>query len=203
MYSQNGEDKIILEYFKGRTGTLLDIGANDGQTLSNSLLLIENGWAADLVEPSADCAAKCNDLHFGDIDVRVYPFGIGTQTGDFLMLESGEHLGVGDHSLLSTFIESERKRWTKEKFTPIITPCKTWEDFYDMAGRPKYEFITIDAEGMDIAILKQMDLEDIGVELLCIEYNADPKKQIEIELYCEPFGLKTIHKSYENLILAK
>lgn len=195
---------MILEYFKGRTGTLLDIGANDGQTLSNSLLLIENGWAADLVEPSSSCFEKCLDLYAANENVSCFCMAIGAETRQNVVFhESGEHLGKGDYGLLSTLIESEKSRWTKETFKQETVDVYSWKDFYELVDRPKYEFITIDAEGMDIAILKQMDLEEIGVELLCIEYNADPKKQIEIELYCEPFGLKTIYKSYENLILAK
>ena len=35
-YSQNNEQNIILNYFKNYKGTLLDLGANDGITFSNS-----------------------------------------------------------------------------------------------------------------------------------------------------------------------
>lgn len=51
MYSQNDEEAIIMRYFANRTGRLLDIGAADGMTNSNSLALIERGWRAVLVEP--------------------------------------------------------------------------------------------------------------------------------------------------------
>jgi hypothetical protein len=58
MYSQNHEDDIILMYFKSKVYpleiakhefTLLEIGANDGKTFSNSLRLIEAGFKAVLV----------------------------------------------------------------------------------------------------------------------------------------------------------
>ena len=54
MYSQNHEDDIVLNFFQNTESnkTVLEIGANDGKTFSNSLLLIENGWKAHLVEPS-------------------------------------------------------------------------------------------------------------------------------------------------------
>ena len=45
MYSQNNEEQVILDYFGNKIGNLLDIGANDGITLSNSRKLIELGWA--------------------------------------------------------------------------------------------------------------------------------------------------------------
>ena len=42
MYSQNQEEQIILDYFNDvKVGHVLDIGANDGKTFSNSLALIE------------------------------------------------------------------------------------------------------------------------------------------------------------------
>ena len=58
-YSQNKEDLSVLNYFgKDFKGLVLDIGANDGITLSNSRLLIESGWDGVLVEPSPKAYAK-------------------------------------------------------------------------------------------------------------------------------------------------
>ena len=39
-YSQNNEQDIILQYFGNRKGFFLDIGANDGITLSNTYALL-------------------------------------------------------------------------------------------------------------------------------------------------------------------
>ena len=52
MYSQNNEERIILNYFLNRKGNFLDIGANDGITLSNVRALAEMGWKGCLIEPS-------------------------------------------------------------------------------------------------------------------------------------------------------
>ncbi|MEO6633733.1 MAG: hypothetical protein ABIN13_18470 [Mucilaginibacter sp.] len=75
-YSQNNEDEFVLKYFGSFKGTLLEIGANDGADLSNSKLLIENGWHAHLVEPGSTCA----DLflrHSLNPNVHIYNYGIG------------------------------------------------------------------------------------------------------------------------------
>ena len=55
--SQFEEDLVVYNFFKltekpDFIGKILDIGANDGITLSNSYALIKLGWYADLVEPS-------------------------------------------------------------------------------------------------------------------------------------------------------
>ncbi len=54
-YTQNNEEQIFIDYFKNQNPSelcVLDIGANDGKTFSNSLRLIELGWSAILIEPS-------------------------------------------------------------------------------------------------------------------------------------------------------
>ena len=53
MYTQNNEEELVRAYFSDKdtkTMCLLDIGANDGETFSNSRQLILDGWNAVLVE---------------------------------------------------------------------------------------------------------------------------------------------------------
>ena len=43
-YSQHNEQEIILNFFNGRIGRYLDIGAFDCVDMSNTLALAELGW---------------------------------------------------------------------------------------------------------------------------------------------------------------
>ena len=46
MYSQNDEERVILEYFAGKTdGRFVDVGAWSGATFSNVWALMELGWS--------------------------------------------------------------------------------------------------------------------------------------------------------------
>lgn len=202
-YTQNDEDIYIDKYFGNFIGTFLDIGANDGKTLSNTRFLAEGGWKGDLVEPSPSaykwlrhqCVEGC----------RTFNMAINTFDGECDFYESGEHLRVGDVALLSTLIESELTRWKKsgETFQKMKVKCVTFETFYLMAGEPTYDMISIDCEGLDYNILTQIDLDKTGTKLLVIEYNADKDVQKRVEQYCSKFGLSLYHKTYENLILTK
>lgn len=52
-YSQNGEQQVILETFEAlgiREGHLVDLGAGDGYTMSNSRALLERGWTGQLYD---------------------------------------------------------------------------------------------------------------------------------------------------------
>lgn len=194
-YSQNGEQKIILEYFGDFVGVLLDIGANDGVTLSNSRALIEKGWIAHLVEPSPSAFKML--IETSEDDAYLFNFAIGTYTGKATFYESGAHLGTGDTALLSSLKQDETKRWKKETFTPIEVDVFRYEDtpFYGM----KFDFITIDAEGMDYEILIQIDLTD--TKMVCVEFNG--KNAGDFIGYCAKYGLQQVWNSHENLIFAR
>jgi len=204
MYSQNSEERIVGDYFNGVIGTLLDIGANDGKTLSNSLFLIEKGWSAVLVEPSPTTFGKLSQLHKGNYNVFCKQVAISDFNGDADFFESGEHLGNGDTSLLSSLDSEEIKRWRNTTtFEPIKVSVVDWNTFLNNSQIKKFDFISIDAEGVDITILKQMNLKELGCKCLIIEWNSIPRNKDEIDAIVIIQGYKLIHQNGENLIYAK
>lgn len=197
IYSQNKEDLFVLNYFGNFTGNLLDIGANDGETFSNSKLLIENGWSAVLVEPGTICK-KLVALHNDNENVQVYNFGIGESEEIVTFYESGSHIAGGeDRGLVSTMDFEETKRWPDVKFESKEIRVKP---FSALLKHAPFDFISIDAEGFDLAILRQIDLKGVGCSCLCIEWNGDKFAEKEITDYCNQFGLKLSLKNAENLV---
>jgi FkbM family methyltransferase len=194
-YSQNQEDIIVQNYFQGYIGKLLSIGENDGITLSNSRALIELGWKADLVEPSPTAYKMLENLYKKNDNVTTHKVAIGKRNGFTQLFDMGTHLGRGDTSLLSTIKEKEMERWRGTEFKPVKVKVMT----YDKFTQETYDFISIDAEGMDIDILKQINLD--GVKCLCIEYNNDRHAEAEIRGLV-PERFKEIYRSLENLVYA-
>lgn len=199
-YSQNGEQKIILEYFKGFIGTFLDIGANDGMTLSNSYALYQKAWEGICVEPSATAFVRLLENQPESMNLNV---AIGKENGEVEFYESGEHLGQGDFSLLSTIYKDELVRWkgTNNKFTKKKCECITFQKLLDQTKVANIDFITIDAEGVDYEILTQINLHGLGVKMVIVETNS--KEDEKYIRYCHSHGLSLKHKNHENLILAK
>lgn len=196
-YAQNGEDVIILDYFKGFTGRLLDIGANDGITFSNSRLLIENGWKANLIEPSDSAFTKLCELYAENSKVNLHSVAIGDRDGFTDFYESGAHLPDGSDIALLSGVEIQQK-WKHLDYVKQDVVMITYKNF---AGSTKFDFITIDAEGFDWLILKQIDLR--WTQCLCIEYNSIPSLAAQFTNYCAKFGMKEIHRNAENLIFAR
>ncbi len=198
-YSQNNEQEIILNYFAGKTGRLLDIGANDGKTFSNSYALIEQGWGGILVEPLPSCVKKLKKLHGENNKVTIIDAAIvSVPTDEKIKFYVNDPHIPNDDGLLSTAVVSEKDRWKGLNFNEIEVDAYTYTDLFD---GEKFDFISIDAEGMDYAILRQIDLTKTECKLLCVEFNGvNPQVYLD---YCVKHGMQEIHRNNENLIFAK
>lgn len=200
MYSQNQEEAIILQYFLNKKGTFLDIGANDGVTLSNVRALAELGWKGSLIEPSKKTFDKAVKNYKRFKNIYIHNCAISDKTGHFDFYESGEHLGTGDYSLLSSLKENETKRWTKEQFTKTTVNSFTFRDWLHISRHKYFDFISIDAEGLDYEILTQMNLKRLQVKMFCVEHNGNKINQFVD--YGLKYNFKVIHANNENLIMA-
>lgn len=211
MHSQNNEDDLILNHWTSKygnaKGTLLDIGANDGKTLSNSLLLIKQGWSAHLFEPSKPTFSKMQDLHKGNDSVHCYNCGLSDETGTKLFYESGTLLNQGDVDLVSTTQLSEFNKWNGHvSFSESVAFFYAWQDWLNYGNlqkNPIFDFISIDAEGEDWKILSQIDLTKHECKILCVEWNSIPENDRLFTQYANSHKLFEIHRNAENIIFAK
>lgn len=200
MYSQNNEEQIILEYFKDFKGNLLDIGANDGVTLSNTRKLIELGWTGDLIEPSPNAFAKLKKLYSRKKKTKVHNIAIADASELMTFYVSGTHLNNGDTDLLSTLSLQDKLKWeSTTDYKTIEVQALTFKDFNVLNN--KYDFINIDVEGLDVQILKQLDLNQLECKCLCIEHNGTHLNAINIEM--SKYNFKVIGQNLENIIYAK
>jgi FkbM family methyltransferase len=200
-FSQNNEQEIILKYFNNQPlGSFLDIGANDGQTLSNSRALALSGWSGVCVEPAPDPFQKLETLYEGS-KVLVFECAIGKENAKMPFHISGTHLHKGDSGLLSTLEPDEMKRWQgTEQFIESEVEVFTWGSFYAGCGVETFDFISIDAEGLDLFILSQMNLTNMQTKLVCIEWNHNAQLKSAFHSIFKSFGMRLIHMNFENLI---
>lgn len=201
MYSQNNEEQIILSHFGDFKGTLLDLGANDGETFSNSLRAIQKGWKADLIEASPSTFEKLEKLHQGNQDVKCHNVAISNVDGKIKFWESGTLLGGNDRSLVSTCNPDELKRWPNVEFNELNVDSLTFAGLLNQTKNTKFDLITIDIEGVDWLVLNQMDLNELGCKMIIVETNG--KETLKYVTYCKQFGFQTLSTNAENLIMIK
>lgn len=196
MYSQNQEEEVIVSYFGNKIGNLIDIGANDGITFSNSRKLLELGWSGELIEPAEKPFNKLKELYKDNKKVKLHNIAISDLRGELTFYSSGEHVGNGDSDLLSTLSIVDKQKWENSTvYLESKVQSLKWLDFYNWQI---YDFINIDAEGYDLSILKQMDLKELGCKCLCIEHNGHQYNDIMREL--RRYNMKTLLVNNENLI---
>ena len=202
MYSQNNEEQIIADYFQGRIGTFLEIGANDGKTLSNCYALALQGWNGVCVEPSPQVFNKLKNTYLHNDKIKCIKVAIGKENKMVKFFDSGSLLSDEDKSLVSSTIENETVKWRRNvKFTEIEVEQIDIDNLIERTGVGTFELISIDAEGLDYQILSQIDLNKVGCQILVVEWNSLSKSLYT--LYCESFGMKLVAENQENLIFAR
>ena len=205
-YSQHHEQQIILDYFNGSLGTLLDVGANDGKTFSNSRALLELGWYGVLVEP---CEKTFIELqkNCGHFPVQLHNVGISDYCGTAEFFESGPLVTKSDHSLVSSMKQSETERWKKKskpkdhivEFTKTTIPVIDFATLLKNSRCDTFDFITIDVEGMELEILRQINIKALGCKMICIEYSGKPE---QAEIYDSLIPHPVHYKNRTNIIYA-
>jgi FkbM family methyltransferase len=201
-YSQNKEQEAILNYFGDFKGTFLDLGSNDGQTLSNTRALAELGWCGCLVEPSPVAFSKLKALYEKEKKgcFYLYNCAVGLHNGSSTLHDSGTLLKSGDSGLVSTLVKKETERFSKTvSYADVEVKVYRWKTLLNRLSIKKFDFMSIDCEGMDLDILKQMDLSE--VKCLCIEWNGVQILKTDFDRIME--GFKIIYTSGENLIYAR
>jgi FkbM family methyltransferase len=192
-YSQNNEEVIICNYFVDTIGTFLDIGANDGKTLSNTAKLVELGWEGVMVEPAPDAFSQLEKTYLYNKRVQPINCAISDKAGVITFYNSLD-------TLISSISEDAVKMW-KQPYTAINVQSLTYKLLLEEVSIKDFDFISIDAEGFDLIILKQIDLTN--TKMICIEHGNSIENFEAMLNYCEGFGMKLILRNFENLIMAR
>jgi FkbM family methyltransferase len=194
-YSQYNEELFLMEYFKGRLGVVVEIGAADGTTNSNSRRLIENGWSAILVEPNFNNYTKIKELYKENNIVSVENCGCSdVSKKDTFYIDHNDK-----YQQLSTFNPTQVKKCKdiyscefEEKEVQIL---KT-SDLFDKHKITKIDFLSIDTESYDKNVVLGIDFGKIDIEIICIE--DEEASEILIKN-----GYQFFYKTIGNLIFKK
>jgi FkbM family methyltransferase len=200
MYSQNLEEKHILEYFGDHIGTFLSIGENDGETFSNVRALALRGWRGIMIEPSPKACDRLRKLYNGNKSFYIYQWAVSAHNGKKILHESGPLCSAADVGLVSTFHSQEMDRFKRTvKYDPIEVKTYKWKTAFNRFIIKQYDMISMDCEGDEMNILPDMDLSK--TRLICIEWNSKPELKEAYEKYLD--GFKIIYTSGENIVYAR
>ena len=209
-YSQFGEQKIILHYFKNNklyNKSFLDIGAYHPTELSNTRSLYECGWNGYLVEPSFISFNNLYNEYKNEKRIKLINAAIGTENG---LIKFNQDIKRHDKNIqnLPLSYTDETSEYFKERiknheFYEYYTPTITIKDLCDKTSY-NFDFISLDVEGCNLELLKTFPKQLLKYcKLICVEFdNIDELKQIIHFLNENEFNL-IVGKTVCNIIMGK
>jgi FkbM family methyltransferase len=166
-HAQFGEDRILAEIFGDRTaGYCVEVGAHDGLNGSASYLFEKQGWQCLLVEPIPTLVEEIRKHR----DCRVVNCAASSSEGEasFFVAEHIESMSTLD--LTPRRLESIRQAGGAVKEIAVRTA--TLDSLLAEAGFSEIQFITIDVEGHELAVLEGLTLEQYKPRIVIIEDNS-------------------------------
>ncbi len=190
-YGQYGQDIVVYELLGNRDhGVFIDIGANDGVSFSNTLFFEEKGWRGVCVEP--------HPIIFKELAKRRSCHTINACISDqntevaFLVVDGPSHMLSG----ITEFIDKRHKERIEKDITrsggstrEIAIQALTPRHLLEQYKIDKVNFLSIDTEGCELAILKNFDFDNTSVECISVE-NGSRSSQIFKYLVSAGFSLK-------------
>ena len=165
-WSQCGEDIIaryVFDILQIPVPTYLDIGAHHPTHFSNTHLFYSQGSRGINIEPDPDLFVAFTQARPRDINLNV---GIGEQSGelDFYVMSV---------RTLNTFSEAEAhaiERQGSVRIERVVTlPVVTVNSILEDHCRTGIDFLSLDVEGLDLAILRTMDFDIVRPKVMCVE----------------------------------
>jgi FkbM family methyltransferase len=167
-HAQFEEDRLLREIFGDRAeGCCVEIGAYDGRTGSATYLFEQRGWRCLLVEPIPERAEEIRRRRAGTVVNCAVSDREGTAR--FFVAEHVEQMSTLD-------LTPDHLAWIEQvggAIKEIEVRTATLDSLLAEAALPSIQFITIDVEGHELAVLEGFTLETHRPRIVIIENNSE------------------------------
>lgn len=199
-HSQEGEDLILMRYFHKRmNGFYVDVGAHHPTRFSNTWSFYMRGWRGINIDPLPGTAAIFSRLRPRDITLET---GVSDKPGTLLYHRFKE-------PALNTFSSSAAAAAISRGARPldgIEVPVDTLNSILDRHLPPgqKIDFMTIDVEGLDEAVVSSLDFSRYRPEVLIVEMidmELEAALSSDFHLFLRGHGYRAYAKTGNSVIL--
>ncbi|MFD0793247.1 FkbM family methyltransferase [Mucilaginibacter litoreus] len=182
-YSQEGEDMVLRSFYEGKKnykGFFVDVGAHHPYRFSNTLYFYKKGWRGINIEPTPGAIKAFNIFRRKDINLNI---GISRLKDKLSFYCFNEPALNG----FSKEISLERNNAaTKYKIIKEVS-IETWplKDVFDtyLPKNQQIDFLTIDVEGFDLAVLQSNSWEKYRPMYIAVEDRMNLESLLESEVY--------------------
>jgi FkbM family methyltransferase len=198
-FSQFGQDRYLDQqlFANKRDGVFVDVGAYDGFSGSNTLFFEKfMGWTGLCIEPDPAQFAKISSYRSSD---RVQACIADKEgTARFFSISDGLTMMGG---LVDYYEPQDMKVIAERSKTNIVElPTRRLETVLNERNITEIDYLSIDTEGSELAILKSFDLARFKVKALSVENNRNAP---QIPDYMQSLGYRRIVRLGVDDIYAK
>ena len=168
-FAQSGEDLIahfIFHYLQLPKVTYLDVGAHDPVAMNNTYFFYRSGFRGVLVEPNVEMCKKLRAVRPEDTTLEA---GIGVtaarEADYYLMTESAWNTFSKEEADHMTRVTGGGIKVERVVKMPLLEINDVMAKHF--GGPPT--FLSIDAEGLHLAILKTIDFKRFRPAVICVE----------------------------------
>lgn len=170
-----------------KRGVFVEVGAYDGQFVSNTCFLADLGWRGVYVEPIPQFAAACAKRHQRNPDVTVVNAAVGKAAGTTELHLAGV-LSTKNENFYSAY---RNISWAKKLLShrKVTAPVVTLNDLLDEHKVPDgFELLVVDVEGGEPDVFAGFDLTRWKPKMLIIELEDHHPDFMKIESIREPIA---------------
>jgi FkbM family methyltransferase len=175
-YAQHGEDLVLESFFDyhKKTGFYVDIGAHHPYRFSNTRLFYKKGWRGINIDAMPGSMKSFRFFRRRDINLEM---GVGLQKGTlkFYSFEEPAYNTFSEH-LVNDPEFLKRVPLKKIYEVPVITLVDLLEKH--LPANTHIDFLSIDAEGFDLDILKSNDWSRFRPTYLLVEEGMNSIRNI-------------------------
>ncbi len=167
--SQLGQDLWVLERSgHRRDGYFVEFGATDGVRLSNSWLLEQIGWRGLCAEP--------NPRFFEQLRrnrrCAVSDACVGPHTGERIEFVLAQEFGGFRQDMSDDLHAATRQAYWADPSNRLVLETVSLDELLQRHGAPRdIDYLSIDTEGSELAILKTFPFDRWNVRLITVEHN--------------------------------
>jgi len=193
-FAPHGIDDWLLGQFPaGHLGYAADVGATDGVTRSNTMLLETRRWTVLCIEPNPEFAIKLRKHRTFVVECACDAIANGPQP--FKIHEQNEEA-------YSALKPKHHPVWHPDPnatWRTVTVKVATLNDCLERAAFPRLDALSVDVEGHELEVLKGLDLNRWKPHAMIVESWDD---ETPVTPYLAQFGYRRVDRRLvDNLYL--
>jgi len=199
---------LIYENYFGKrdTGCFVEVGAYDGEYVSNTSGLADIGWKGLYIEPVPEYYQRCKTRYSKNKNIQVSQCAIGAEPGE-VEINVGGPLSTIRDDVKQNF---ESLDWARSHFKggKIRVRQLTMEEYLVKHGVTQgFDLLVVDVESYEWEVLRNFDIQKWRPRLVIIELHDQNDNYLLIREECNNIvryfddnQYKVIYKDFSNTI---